>query len=71
MFRYIDDVLSLYNSKFGDFVDLIYPIELEKRIPQIQIGLLHLKIDSEGQSGTKLYNKRDDFHIPIVNFPFI
>ena len=23
------DVLSLDNSKFGDYVDLIYPIELE------------------------------------------
>jgi hypothetical protein len=28
-FRYIDDVLSLNNSGFGDFVDRIYPIELE------------------------------------------
>ena len=28
-FRYIDDVLSLNNSKIGDFFDLIYPIELE------------------------------------------
>jgi hypothetical protein len=28
-FRYIDDVLSLNNSWFGDFVDRIYPIELE------------------------------------------
>ena len=25
-FRYIDDVLSLNNSRFGDFVDRIYPI---------------------------------------------
>jgi hypothetical protein len=29
MFHYIDDVLSLNNSRFGDFVDRIYPIELE------------------------------------------
>ena len=28
-FHYIDDVLSLNNSRFGDFVDHIYPIELE------------------------------------------
>jgi hypothetical protein len=28
-FRYIDDVFSLYNSKFCDFVDRIYPITLE------------------------------------------
>jgi hypothetical protein len=32
-FRYIpvDGVLSLNNSRFGDFVDRIYPIELEIR----------------------------------------
>jgi hypothetical protein len=29
MFRYVDDVLSLNNCRFGDFVDRIYPIELE------------------------------------------
>ena len=28
-FRYIDDVLSLNNSRFGDVVNRIYPIELE------------------------------------------
>ena len=28
-FRYIDNVLSLNNSRFGEFVDRIYPIELE------------------------------------------
>ena len=28
-FRYIDDVFSLNNSKFGDFVDRFYPIERE------------------------------------------
>jgi hypothetical protein len=28
-FRYIDDVLSLNNSMLGDFVDRIYPVELE------------------------------------------
>ena len=40
-FRYTDDVLSIYNGKFVDFVDRIYPIGLEKMIPQIQLGLLH------------------------------
>jgi len=29
IFRYIDDVLSLNNSKFGEFVDRIYHFELE------------------------------------------
>ena len=32
---------------------------------------LHLEIDDEGRLKTKLYNKRDDFSFPIVNFPFL
>jgi hypothetical protein len=31
MFCYIDDVLSLNNFRFGNFVDRIYPIELENK----------------------------------------
>ena len=75
-FRYKDDVLSLNNSRFGDFVDRIYPIELEiKDTTDTDRSAsyldLHLERDSEGQLRTKLYNKRDDFSFPIVNFPFI
>ena len=32
---------------------------------------LHLEIDSEVRLRTKLYDKRDDFNIPIVSFRFI
>jgi hypothetical protein len=32
---------------------------------------IHLKIDSERRLRTKLYDIRDDFNFPIVNFPFI
>ena len=76
MFHYIDDVLSLNNSRFGDFVDRIYPIELEiKDTTDTDTSAsyldLHLEIDSKGQLRTKLYCKRDDFNFPIVNFPFI
>ena len=28
-FCYIDDVLSISNSKLGDFVDHLYPVEIE------------------------------------------
>ena len=31
----------------------------------------HLEIDSEGRLRTKIYDKRDDFNFPIVNFPII
>jgi hypothetical protein len=39
-FHYIDNILSLNNSKLSDFLDPIYPIELEKKIPQIELGQL-------------------------------
>jgi hypothetical protein len=32
---------------------------------------LQLEIDSEGQLRMKLYDKRDDFNFPVVNFPFV
>jgi hypothetical protein len=75
-FRYIDDVLSLNNSRFDDFVDRIYPIELEiKDITDTDKSAsyldLHLEIDSDGWLKTKLYDKRDDFNFHIVNFLFI
>jgi hypothetical protein len=51
-FRYIVDVLSLNNSRFGNFVDCIYPIELEiKDTTDTDMSAsfldLHLDIDSE------------------------
>ena len=74
-FRYIDDVLSLNNSRFGDFVDRIYPIELEIKDTTYTDRSasyldLHLEIDSEGRLRTKLFDKRDDFNFPMVNFLF-
>ena len=55
---YIDDVLSLNNSRFGDFVDCIYPIELEIKdttdaYRSASYLDLHLTIDSEGLLRTK------------------
>ena len=57
-FRYIIHVLSLNNSRFGDFVDRIYPIELEiKDTTDTHMSAsyleLHLEIDSVGQLKTK------------------
>jgi hypothetical protein len=53
MFVLIIDVLSLSNSGFGDFVDRIYPIDLEiKDTTDIDryasYRNIHLEIDSEG-----------------------
>ena len=70
-FRYIDDILSLNNSRFGDVVDRIYPIELEiKDTTNTDRSAsyldLHLGTDSEGWVRTKLYS-----NFNIVNFPFV
>jgi hypothetical protein len=75
-FRYIYDILSLNNSRFGDFVDRIYSIELEiKDTTDTDRSAsyidLHLDICSEGRLRTKLYDKSDEFNFSIVYFPFL
>ena len=54
MFRYIDDVISVNNSKFDDFVDSIYLIESEIKDVTDTARLtsylhLHLVVDSGGR----------------------
>ena len=73
-FRYIDDILSLNNSRFGDFVDRIYPIELEiKDTTDTDICRsasyldLQIEIDSEEQLRKNIYDKRDDFNFTTLN----
>ena len=71
-FRYIDDVLSLNNSRFGDFVDRIYSIELEIKDTSDRdrsASYLNLHLEIERQLRRKLCEIRDDFNFPIVNFP--
>jgi hypothetical protein len=68
-FYYLADVLSLNNSRFDNYLQRIYLNELEvKDTTESQkyssYRDLHLEI-------AKLYDKRDGFTFPIVNFPFI
>ena len=75
-FRYIDDVLSLNNSRFGDFLHLIYPSQLEIKdttdtVKSASYLDLYLKIDTRGRLNTKLYDKRNYFDIPIINISFL
>ena len=58
------------------FVDRIYPIELEIKVTtdtdRSALYLdIHIEIDIDGRLRAKLYDKRNDFNFPIVNFPFI
>ena len=73
-FRYIDYVFSLNNCKFGDFIDHIYPIEIEIKDTTDTAryaSYLDLHMHHDLRLRKKLYDKRDDFNFPIVNFPFI
>ena len=65
--------MSLNNNKFGDFVDAIYPEELEIKDTtdadnQASYLDLSLKFDSAHNLQVELYDKRDDFNFSIVNF---
>jgi hypothetical protein len=73
-YRYIDDVLSINNSRFSEFLPLIYPPELEVKettdtASSASFLELYLEFDDSGQLSTKIYDKRDDFNFKIINFP--
>ena len=59
-----------------DFVDSFYFIELETKnttdtATSASYPNLQIDIDIEGRLRTKVYDKRDAFNFPIVNFPII
>ena len=73
-YRYIDDVLSINNSRFAEFLPLIYPPELEVKettdtASSASFLDLYLEFDDRGQLSTNIYDKRDDFNFRNINFP--
>ena len=70
----MDDVLSINNSRFAEFLPLIYPPELEAKentdtASSASFLDLYLEFDDSGQISTKIYDKRHDFNFKIINFP--
>ena len=64
------------NSRFGDFVDRISPVDLEindttDTARSASYLDLHFEIDVECRFRTELNDKRDDLSFPNLNFPFI
>ena len=75
-YKYIDDVLSINNPKFGNYIVDIYPAELEiKDTTDADHRASYLDLDLSYDRYTrlqvKLYDKRDDFTLNIANFPFL
>ena len=61
-YRYIDDVLSINNSRFAEFLPLIYPPELEVKettdtASSASFLDLYLEFDDSGQLSTKIYDR--------------
>jgi hypothetical protein len=70
-YRYIDDVLSINNSRFSEFLPLIYPPELEVKETTDTASSssfldLYLEFDDSGQLSTIIYDIfRQDLGIGI------
>ena len=74
-FRYIDDLFSINNVDFGNYISAIYPPELQltdTSTSSTEVCCLVTNIKS-GSTNTpfriSIYDKRDDFIFRIVNFP--
>ena len=75
-YRYIDGVLSLKISKFAEYLEFIYPRELEIKEKKTETAASSSYLDcylyiDYGKLASKLYDKRDDFNFTIVTFPFL
>ena len=68
-------VLSLKNSQFAEYMEFIYPRELEiKQTTETAASSSYLECYlyiGYGKLTIRFYDKRDDFNFPIVNFPFL
>ena len=73
--RYLDDILNINHFYFDNMVSQIYPSELQlnkANTSDTEAAFLdlHLSISNDIVS-TKLCDKRDDFDLEIVKFPFL
>ena len=72
--RYLDDIFTIDNPEFEKHIPDIYPtkLQLNKEITSDKgTSFLDLNIKVVGSDvHTSVYDKRDDFGFPIVNFPW-
>ena len=76
-FRYIDDLFSINNVDFGNYISAIYPPELQltdTSTSSTEVCYLDTHIKTGGTNTPfriSIYDKRDDFTFRIVNFPHL
>ena len=73
--RYLDDIFTVDNPEFEKHIPDIYPTELQlnkANTSDKETSFLDLNIKVIGSDiNTSVYDKRDDFGFPIVNFPWL
>ena len=73
--RYLDDIFTIDNPTFAEHIPDIYPRELQlnkANTSDKETSFLDLNIKVIGNDiHTSVYDKRDDFGFPIVNFPWL
>ena len=75
-FRYINDLFSINNVDFENYISAIYPSELQltdSSTSSTEVCYLNKNITETGDTNTpfriSIYDKRDDFTFWIVNLP--
>ena len=73
--RYLYDIFTIDNSAFAEHIPDIYPRELQlnkANTSDKETSFLDLNIKVIGNDiHTSVYDKRDDFGFPAVNFPWL
>ena len=73
--RYLEDKFTIDNPTFAEHIPYIYPRELQlnkANTSDKETSFLDLNIKVIGNDiHTSVYDKRDDFGFPIVNFPWL
>ena len=73
--RYLDVILTIDNPEFEKHIPDIYPAELQlnkANTSDKETSFLDLNIKVIGSDiHTSVYDKRDDFGFPIINFPWL
>ena len=69
--RYLDDIFTIDNPAFVEHIPDIYPRELQlNKANTSDKKHLGFNIKVFGNNiHTSVYDKRDDFRFPVVNFP--
>ena len=73
--RYLDDILVMDNPFFSSMYKSIYPPQLtlnKANSRDTEAAFLDLKLSIiDGVISTNIYDKRDDYHFNIINYPHL